>query len=136
MAGTRTMRSVCTLSSQSTHCPWLTCNSSLSIRSLHIVVAVERPIHGCNKLGGIEVTTNDLHDLSLRIDNGAYESCNLRASGRPDPCWIVISGSILSTSHPHERQQPIALDIVKMHYSPIRRPIIIAGKYVKRSFAL
>ena len=54
----------------------MTCNSALNIRSLDIFVSVEHPIHGCNKVGGIEVTTDDLRNLSLRRDNGVYGSRN------------------------------------------------------------
>ena len=69
------MRSVCTLISNLAR---LTCNNrSLSIRSLDIFVSVEHPIHGCNKLGRIEVTTDRIHELSLRKDNGVYGSHNL-----------------------------------------------------------
>jgi hypothetical protein len=114
----------------------LTCHSPLSIRSLDILVSVEHPVHGCDKLGGIEVPTDNLRDLSLRRNNGVYGSHNLQASKTPYPCWFVISASFWSSSRPHERQQPIALDIVNMHYSPVRRLIIMAGKYEKRSFSL
>ena len=50
------------------------------------MVSVEHPIHGCKKLGGIEVITDDLRDLSLRRDNGVYGSHNLKASGTLYPC--------------------------------------------------
>ena len=54
----------------------MTCNSSLSFQSLDIVVSVEHPIHGCNQVGGIKVTTDNLRNLSLRRDNGVYGSRN------------------------------------------------------------
>ena len=127
------MRSVCTLSSHLAYSAQLTCNSPLSIRSLDILVSIEHPVHGCKKLGGTEVTTDDLRDLSLRRRNGVYGSHNLQASKTPYPCWFVICASFSSSSRPHGRQQLIALDRVNLHYSPVRRLIIMAGKYEKRS---
>ena len=61
----------------------MTCNSALSIRCLYILVSVEHPLYGCNKLGGLEVPTDNLHDLSLRTDNGVYGSHNSQALGEP-----------------------------------------------------